>query len=209
MAQGFTRFGVAGTCSGAYLAFHAAVADERLSCVVAVNLNRFVWPHDLSVENSVRHVYQPSAVYARKAADPRTLLRVLKGEVDAIGIARALGGRLATRLRARAAGLLNRAVGERGARSAGTPRGWLHRLAERRARLLFVFTSQDAGLDEIDKHFGSLARLAALPGVKTAMVDNADHNFSPQWARDQLIALLTDFAAAAPCGGFDAPGPQP
>ena len=116
------------------------------------------------------------------------------------GIARALGGRLATRLRARlmrhAGGLLSRDADTLSAVGADSPRHWLRRLARRQTRMLFVYSSQDAGLDEIDRHFGSLAALAALPGVSAATVADADHNFSPQWARDRLVTLAADFAAA-------------
>ncbi len=186
-AQGFQRFGIAGICSGAHLAFHAAVADKRLASFIAVNLNRFDWPAGLRVEDAVRNVYRSSRAYARKAADPRTLLRLVRGELDVRGIARALASRVRQKLRT---------VFARRAASADahSPRSLMRQLAGRKTQALFIYGSQDAGLDEISLQFGSPQKLAAMPGAEFALVHDADHNFSPHWARAELCRLVVQFA---------------
>lgn len=78
-------------------------------------------------------------------------------------------------------------------------------LAARGTKLLFLYSAQDAGLDEISRHFGSPARLAAIPGASLQTVPDADHNFSPAWARARLLqAAAAHFAASFAAPPFDA-----
>ena len=121
----------------------------------------------------------------------------MKGQVDVAGIAGALGKRAVKRLRSLAIRLGGRipsidAMG-RNAETNGSLRRWFAKLNQQRSRVLFVFSSHDAGLEDIDLHFGSPQGLTAMPGVSFAKVQNADHNFTPHWARTELFALVTEF----------------
>ena len=42
-SQGFRNITVIGLCAGAHLSFHTAVADPRVSRIVMVNLQKFIW----------------------------------------------------------------------------------------------------------------------------------------------------------------------
>ena len=70
----------------------------------------------------------------------------------------------------------------------------MRQLAGRKTQALFIYGSQDAGLDEISLQFGSPQKLAAMPGAEFALVHDADHNFSPHWARAELCRLVVQFA---------------
>ena len=206
--QGFGRFGMIGTCSGAYLALHASRADARLEQAVMINLNRFFWPDDASIEHAVRNFYRSNRTYARKAADPRTLLRLVKGEIAIGGIARTLASRAGRKILS-----LYRKLADHVSLPdfrTNAPRQLLGQLSQSGARLLFVYGSHDGGLDEIEQHFGSPKVLQKLRGVFIAKVPDVDHNFSPAWSRQALFAIVESFLAEGEAADtIDAPLPQP
>ncbi len=191
-ARGYTRICVIGLCSGAHTAFHAALRDPRIHGLVLANLQKFVWREDDSLAVAIRHAYRATGAYRRGAFRLDTYRRLLRGDVDARGIARALlrrAGRIAVaRLRE-----IERSVRDTGDETSSVRR-WFRHLSERGARILLVYSADDGGLDELALHGGAGGRrFRRLRGVELARIGDADHNLTQRAARAQFLALVLPF----------------
>lgn len=192
---GYRRFAVQGLCSGAYHAFHGAVADPRVSILLLVNMPLFVWRAGDSID-FVDHKQSTPSRYLLKLARLRVWRRALAGELDLAGILRAQIERAA--VRAREAALL---VAERLA--PGDPRGVARRgmavLSRRGTRTLFLFSPGDPGVDSIMQHFGRDGRrLAQFPGATMRFVPGLDHNLSTAAMQRQVAAIMLEALAGPP-----------
>lgn len=185
--RGATRFALVGGCSGAHLALHTALADDRVSALVPINLQRFVWSDGDSLEAAMRGEFRATSAYAGLIRRADTWRRLATGEIKVAAIALELMRRLATRI----AGAVRKAI------VTDPARRWLAALDRRGTRVLFVFGSDDGGRDEFAAHVGSEARLPLrCPGARVELIERADHNLGPRDARLRLVELVRGFLAA-------------
>lgn len=185
-AQGHHRPMVAGTCSGAYLAFQTALIEPRLSAVAMINLQKFFWDDNQSLT-----IYSSTGHYLSQLWQAGLWSRLLRGEIDAAGILRTIGQRASRMLRFR----LQRIVGSVGEDSehAKILRGF----ADFRARglkVLVAYTIGDGGIDEMTLHLGRNASHVAGPDLRFTQIEAFDHNFTSPRDRAALIPVLRDFA---------------
>ncbi len=192
-ARGYCNFHMVGLCSGAHLAFHTAVADTRIQGLVMANLQKFIWQDGYSLEIAVRSTYRSNTFYKGQALRAETWRRLLRGEIDVLGIARAVSQRLLRLVMARGEALA-------GALNIGPPndvtkvkRGF-RAVSGRGGRFLLVYSSTDGGLDEIAQYMGAGGKqVEALPGSRFAIIEGGDHNLTPRWARDAMLGHMRDF----------------
>ena len=191
-SQGMQKFTVVGLCSGAHLAFHSAVADARINGVVMANLQRFVWRKDYSLAIALRRGYRSTDFYKGKMMRRDTWKRVLRGQIDVLGIAAELVRRVHRVAKARIQSVM------RGAKKSDDDtakvRRWFETLGNRNTRVLLVYSAEDCGVDEIALHMGPQGKfLKRIQGMEITLIEAADHNFTPRWARERLLQLLADF----------------
>ena len=74
--MGYRRFAVNGLCSGAYHAFHAALADQRISALLPINLPLFTLRYDKPGPSS----FARSAMAALSRRRVRSLLLFAGGD---------------------------------------------------------------------------------------------------------------------------------
>jgi len=197
--RGVDRVVLAGVCSGAYLAFYAAMEDPRVVGQILINPQTFVWREGDSIELSIRKSYKSTRYYKGRILDREVWAHAMRGEVDLRGVAGVLRERYAARAGARIATLLAHGLGE------ATPRSGIERafcaLSDRGVESLLVFASNDGGLDMIEEHLGREAcRMRGRKNFRLAIVEGADHTFTPIASRSELCALVKDFIECAfPC----------
>ncbi len=193
-ARGYRRFLAMGLCSGAYMSFHAALADARLGGAVLMNPPVFEWTPGRKVERIPAR--RPDAVrsmryYKRRALRADTWMRALRGEVRARAIAGAIGARLASRAKwlveraALGAGLGDRVMSDL-ARKFAT-------LARRDARVLLLFNDEEPMLDEIEQRLGGVGGWLREHGLEIALVPDTDHVFAPVWSQEHAAERVVDF----------------
>ena len=183
-ARGHARFCLAGSCSGAHLAYHAALADARIGQLVMVNMQKFIWKPGYSLGIAMREAYKSNDHYKRRFLQADTWRRLLRGNLRLAGISRALAGRVA----GKAAALLRRG-GDGAAVRAG-----FRQLSRRGVEILLVYSIGDGGIDELALHFGAGGRgLARIPGAAVATIAEADHNLTSRPARERLAGLVQGF----------------
>jgi len=194
VARGYRRIVAVGLCSGAYLSFKTALADERVAAAVLMNPPVFEWTPGRKVEripNRRPDSFRSMRYYRRRAFELDTWRRALRGDVQARAIARVIASRLALRGR----GLAQRAAARVG-------RGeWLMSdlarkfagLARRDARVLLLFHDEEPMLDEIESRLGGAMGWLASRGLELVVVERGDHVFSPVAARREAIERVAGF----------------
>jgi len=192
--RGCRRFVLGGLCSGAYVAFHCAVADSRIAGIMLMNPPTFHWEEGDSLELRTRNMFGSTSAYARAAISLATWRRALHGEIHIPAIAAELGAR------AIAAG---RSVIEDVALRAGVidepndiARGFKS-ICARGTDTLLVYGPDDGGIDVLERHLGPNARkMRGEKHFQMKVVEGADHTFTKRPARERLRETLTQHLIA-------------
>lgn len=190
--RGHREIVVNGLCAGGWLAYHATLAEPRITGQLLLNIQ------NLWMKGSLAREAPSNREYLRKSRSKETWLRLVRGDVNLHIVIATLATRFAEAVAIR----LHRAVTR--ARGAETlvekTRRMLGAVAARGARTAFFFNREDEGLDEMEVHFGREGRaLADVPGVNIMIIDDGDHIFSIKSSRDGLLELM---AAQFPDGRF-------
>jgi pimeloyl-ACP methyl ester carboxylesterase len=189
--RGVTEVSLFGACSGAYQAFHAAIQDRRVRKIALVNASCFVY--------GATQALQIEAWRRTKAADIAMKLATAESDADeAPRGARALLFQLAKKVVK--AGLAQATDATFAIRRAvpglNTVERWFSELSARGSEVLLVYTENDPGLAELERHLGARSRDAKpLPGVSTTLIAGSDHELTPESARQALGRALGDFVA--------------
>lgn len=184
----------AGRCSGAYLAFRAAVHDRRVAAVVPVNIYTFRWDPDMSVDEALKINPRSLDDYRQRLFDPATFRRLFSGQID---LGRAFANvalQVVRRLVALAPGLFGRFT--RAGRLRLATNEDFRDLAARKVPVLLIYSEGDVGLERLNLDFGRRG-LSHHGNVTVETIPDADHNLSPPQAQAAYRALLLDAALKA------------
>ena len=188
--QGVGDVALFGVCSGAYQAFHAALEDKRVRKVALVNQHCFVygptyamqiaaWRRTKAADIAMKRASAESGDEAPEAPGARALLFRLAKKLAKSGLAQATDATFAIRRRLPGLNPVER---------------WFDELASRGAEVLLVYSENDPGLAELERHLGAKSRDASpRPGVRTKMIAAADHEMTPRNARQALGAAIDAF----------------
>ena len=183
---GYRQFAVQGLCSGAYHAFRAALADERITDLITVNLPLFQWRTGDSVE-FLSYVGASPLAQLPKLANLDSLKRLLRSDPLALysriamqstwfsGILKAFT-RFSTRLFGPG---LAFTFAQRSMRDLG-----------KRGRVLLFFAEGDQGLACFEKEF-SVKRPPA--GVSVMIIPGMDHSLTAHEMRRTVIDAMVRF----------------
>jgi pimeloyl-ACP methyl ester carboxylesterase len=189
--RGLTNFAVVGHCSGAWLAFNAALQDSRIQRLFLVNLQRFIWTGKENLETLMAQSYRATDSYLQEIGSGVIWRRVLKGGINwprLPGIAASIVRRASARLGAKLWSIAARMTGIETETARITQ--MLARLSQRKADVLLVYSDTDPGRDELARHFGAAGCGLQLPRTRTAIIENADHDITSQEARAAYLDLL-------------------
>jgi hypothetical protein len=181
--RGAQRFVLMGLCSGAYVAFYSALADERVAAVVLMNILLFHWKEGDSVGVRKRHMVKSTSFYSQAILQRDAWARILRGKVSVRIVAQGLLEKGWDRAR--------HVVGKLLSGESDVARGF-RTLLRRGTDILVVFDVNDGGRDVVDAHLGANAdRFRNVRGFSLELIRGSDHTFSPIWAQELLLSLLT------------------
>lgn len=164
-----------GRCSGGYHAFHASVGNRNAAGVVVVNSYAFVWDGSQSVEEALKKVSRPLGDYSKRAMNPETFRRLMRGQVDLNAAARAI-------VRLIVAKTYNRIEPALGNLSAGNRlKSEIHAafksLADRGAPVVLAYGRHDPGIEQAKMVFGGdFAGLKRYANTRFVSLGDSDHN---------------------------------
>lgn len=183
------RFYLVGLCSGAYLAYKSAVADPRVVGQVLINTQTFSWKDGDTLEVSLRKNYRSTRFYTQEMWNPQTWKRVLRGEVNARGIASTLAERAVARAVRGAKGTIARV--RDGTFETDEVAANFSAVLKRGTDTLLVFGANDGGLDLMESHLGPRAKkMEKFDRFQLEIVDGSDHTFTPIWSQTWLEKLV-------------------
>lgn len=194
--RGCERVTLLGLCSGAFVAFHTALADDAVDATLLVNPQLFLWTEGASLEVRRRTNYQASLHYRQSLLRRESWAKLLRGNVDVARLAKLLGARFVDVAKDRLSPLLD-LVGERSEDQVLTA---FRAALARGIDTYLLFCTGDPGLDNIQSHLGpGLRDLERHVGggpsgrgtVDLATIHGPDHTFTPVWSQRALAELLT------------------
>ncbi|MCM2443212.1 alpha/beta fold hydrolase [Agrobacterium vitis] len=184
---------VAGRCSGGYLGFSCMTKDHRIAGACLVNPFVFYWDKRRRVEDGLAVVPRSLDTYKHRLFQMQTLRRLWRGKVDVknatrnfalVGVRRVLNRLGLAQVFSRDVRLEHWAV-----------RVAFAALAKRKTPLVLLYSEQDVGLDHFYQHFGSQGRkLERYPNVRTDILAETDHNFSPAAAQQRYFEEIKALA---------------
>jgi alpha-beta hydrolase superfamily lysophospholipase len=192
VARGAERVVLLGLCSGAYVAYHSAILDPRVSDIILINLLTFHWTDGDSLEIRSRNTHKSTIFYKRAVLKLDTWKRLARGEVNVRGIAGQLAQRTKKRLFREAKSVASRFTGSL-VEVTDVERGF-RLLDERGTGVLALYGSDDGGIDVIEGHLGPGA--AAMDGSRSfrmQVLEGPDHTFTPLWTQHQLVQLIGEY----------------
>ncbi|MEO8904973.1 MAG: alpha/beta fold hydrolase [Polyangiaceae bacterium] len=192
LAQGARRVVLMGLCSGAYVAYHTAIADPRVSGIVMINPLTFHWTEGDSLEVRMRKSFRSTEQYKRTLFRLETWRRIASGSVSVRAIAGELGRRAQKRATREARAIIARVTGDI-AEATDIERGF-RQLTARGTRCLMVFGAEDGGVDVIEEHLGrDAASMRNAPGFRMEILEGPDHTFTPLWTQRRLLHLVSEY----------------
>jgi alpha-beta hydrolase superfamily lysophospholipase len=190
-AQGCRHFYLLGICSGSFVAFQSALADERVTGQVLMNSRLLEWRQaspDGQWQEAMQQTYKSSSFYRRQLLRPEVYRRLLRGEIDVRGISRRLSALLLARWQRGLRQLLARPVPQDDVLSK------VKRLSARGSSTLLLVTEDDDGRDYLEFHFGHRGSyLRDYPNFKMVLVQNSDHTFTDDPAQAFVAATLKSY----------------
>jgi alpha-beta hydrolase superfamily lysophospholipase len=183
--RGCREFLLVGICSGSYLSFQTALADERVDGIVLMNARLLEWaPGDDgdSWQGSMQQYAKSTDYYRRALFKPEVWQKFLRGQVNL--------GLIAGRFLALTAARVQRAL-TFGAEREESLLSKMQRLCARGTDVLMLVSDADDGRDYVEFHFGPAGRrMRGHPNFRMAYVPDADHTFSRPGNQEHVLPQL-------------------
>lgn len=194
VARGHARIALAGVCSGAFMALAAAHADPRITDIVAVNAQRFVWNPAENVDEVIRYGLRSMNDYVGDIKSRDALRKLLRSRKRIVPAMRFLAKRGMRNMLAEVP-LGLRSVVLRGSMAARVDR-FFATLAANRTRVSLVFSEGDPGLMELRNYFGPMGRGLRYSNVSVSVVSDSDHNLTTARASSWMLEHMVAFGTA-------------
>lgn len=197
VARGLGPVTVAGNCSGAHHAFHAALADPRIQALVLTNLQCFVWGPRYKLPLGAWMAALPVSIDLRKRQEDEELSeaarQMARWKEQTVALAKRYAKPAVHALQQLAARLSrHEATGD----AENPVAAGFEALSRRGTRILLAYSEDDPGLEELALYMGPDGIEATrLAGVDKRIIAGADHPMTQPHARAELLALISGFMA--------------
>jgi len=190
---------VAGLCSGAHAAFHAALTHQGIVGIIMMNPIVFYWKPSDALEVSAWMTHKEVQRYQQRVTSLDSWRRVLQGKVDLLYATQTVGSWIRSRIRAHGQTLLRGVSGGTtgGAGEQDVVKDFA-RISDQGIDMMLVFSRGEPGFFQLHaQHRDALDRLRRLPGFTYREVAWSGHTFTNVRAQQTLLRLLTDHLTTA------------
>lgn len=183
------KFGVAGLCSGAFVAYHSAVLDEAITSIVLINLQIFRWEEGMSLDVNPLANRDQTKYYQRRLFSKEAWLKMLRGGVNVRNIVNILQGRVVDKTRATIAKVQAK-MAQDASRGSEIARAF-DKLLKRNVDVLIIFSGGDPGVDNLNVKVGaSMGALKKNERFTIETIEGVDHSFTPIWSQVELDKVV-------------------
>ncbi|WP_208612396.1 serine aminopeptidase domain-containing protein [Agrobacterium genomosp. 13] len=180
----------AGRCSGAYLAFNGALADSRISAVVAVNPVVFHWQKGRSVDEALHKRPRSFGEYSQRFRQGATFRRLISGDVDVMSAGLNIGKATLKKLSTKTARLFRK-----GSEEGRAVYGAFEKLKAQNTAISLLYSDNDDGLEHFRYYFDADGKgLSDYRNVSLTIIPDADHNLSTPEAKKIYIDTVKRLA---------------
>lgn len=191
---GADRFIVAGLCSGAFVAYHAALADPAVVGVALINPQTFKWEEGMSLDVNPLTRRDASEYYKRRFFAKDAWLKMLKGGVNPRHAFEAVRGRIVDSARSKIARAKSKLSSD-ASRGSEVARAF-DSMCSRDIDVLIVFSGSDPGIDNLNEKVGSsMGALVKRSNFTIETIEGPDHSFTPLWSQVELDSVLVGHLA--------------
>ncbi len=182
---------LAGICSGAYSAFHSALAQNThklpIAEIILINPLTFYWRDDMPLDiPSIYQTVKDSKHYAKSLRSLASWKKLISGKASVGYITSFVGRRLAERLRQGVAETTEWFSGSKSELATD-----LQTIIDQSIHIVFVFASTDPGLDIVNLEAKRTFQRGLRSGaVELCVIDGADHTFSKTAKREALYQFF-------------------
>lgn len=188
---------LAGRCSGGYHAFRAGLTHPHATAgIVVINSYAFAWDPSKTVEDALKNVARPLGDYSKRAMNPETFRRILRGEVNL----KAAGSAIVRGLAAKLYNKIEPALGNlsAGNRLKAEINAAFRGLAERKLPVVLAYGQHDPGLEQSRMVFGSdLSGLRRYDNARFVSLGDSDHNVTVPDAQQTVLQQIAKVALEA------------
>lgn len=183
----------AGRCSGGYHAFRTVLNESACAGAVSVNSYAFAWDDRQTVDEAIGNVARPLGDYSRRALNPETFRRILRGEVDLKAAFFNIFGRVYERLASRIAPFLGNFSATN--RLKFKVLAAFEEIRKADKPVVIVYAENDPGQEQFKMTFGADAKgLRQFPNVTYVDLGFSDHNVTPVEAQDKVAVEIAKLA---------------
>ena len=187
------RFGVAGLCSGAFVAYHTALADPSVSNILLINPQTFKWEEGMSLDVNPLTRREATEYYKRRFFSKEAWMKMLRGGVDPRHAFDAVRGRIVDSARANIARAKAKLSSD-ASKGSEVARAF-DAMGTRGVDVLIVFSSNDPGIDNLNEKVGaSMGALKKRTSFTIETIEGPDHSFTPLWSQDDLQKVFVSHA---------------
>jgi alpha-beta hydrolase superfamily lysophospholipase len=184
---------VAGLCSGAHAAFHAALELDHVAGIMMFNPIVFYWKPSDALDVAAWMTFRQLHRYKTGVVQLDVWRKLVRGQVDIRLFWRTLRDRVwdrAVALDGRARRRMRRLFGPPpGTEDAGHD---LQRMCKRGLRVFLLFSEDEPGHDFLKiNHPGDLKRLKRTPGFSLYLVPRHGHTFTSIAAQREVLTAVT------------------
>ncbi|MGO9709504.1 MAG: serine aminopeptidase domain-containing protein [Polyangiaceae bacterium] len=190
-SRGVNRIVLAGMCSGAYHAFHTALADSRVAGAIMLRPQVFSWGEGEALDKQRHKNARAWSHYTSRLSDPEAWVKAFTGKVAY----RTAFETVVRRAKAVAVSELEKLNGR--LRGDPTETKLVERfktILGRGCETLLVYSKFDPGLDHLNVQTGAgLDLLKKRKNFSLVLMDGSDFTFAAIWSQDRLMEVVTRF----------------
>ncbi len=191
--KGHTQPVIVGICSGAFIAFNAAIRNPRVAGVVLIN--QWIFTYEPKRHGLHGQLPKPTRVYRNALGSVERWKRVLRDKGKLKMVASVVSWRMIERIRQTLAPIAD--VLPRRNPPPSSPlsvRAMTRALAERGVRMRIIFGASDPGIEEFEIYFGKgFQRLKRFSTVEVSIESTIDHALFLYPARERILRLVDVF----------------
>ena len=192
--KGYDTVVAFGICSGAYSALRASLVEPAISAVIALNLQRFYIPEQMTLQELRDEMSNTMTRLTPAILKPAKWWLVLNGKRKLKPIAKAFASNAAARLNSHVIGVSRQAAAHVDANLLQHPHDVIQRLEQKGVHTLLLYGVGDDGLDQLTAHFGKHGRkLSRFTRVKATVCKDIDHSLYDPRALAKVISLSETF----------------
>ena len=187
---GAESFIAGGLCSGAYFCYLAGLSEPQMKGLILMNQLVYHWKEGDSLEVRQKESIKSTHFYVKAVRNFDTWKRLLRGQIQFRQIFIKMSQRITKRLHILSQAFITKFVESH--HFLGKVARQFRQMEARGTEILMIMDAGDSSVDLMTENFGRHGMLLGKsPRIRLEIFKGSDHTFTPQWAQQHVIGLIT------------------